>query len=49
MAAILTKRVVVILDDEVIEDTERHILIRPDAVISFINSDKLDSITFTTL
>lgn len=49
MAAILTKRVVVILDDEVVEDTERHISIRPDAVISFINNDKLDSITFTIL
>jgi len=49
LAAIQSKNIVVIVDDKIIEDLEKPISLAPDSTITFINTFKIDSISFTTL
>lgn len=49
LAAIVERRVIVIIDDNVIDNPEKEISITANSNISFIDNTKLNSITFTTL
>ena len=49
MAAILTEKVVVILNNQVVDNPETSIQLLPDSTLSIIHKAKLDSITFHSL
>lgn len=49
MAAIQSKKIIVIVDDMIIEDLSAPISLMLTSSISFINKLKIDSISFTTL
>ncbi len=49
LAAIQSKAVIVIIDEQVIENLEKPISLHSNSIISFIDNSKTDQITFTTL
>lgn len=49
MSAVLTKDILVFIDDNIIEDTEQPITLNEKSIISFINNQKISNITFTIL
>ncbi len=49
LAAIQSKAVIVIIEEQVIENLEKPISLHSNSIISFIDNSKTDQITFTTL